>query len=112
MNDRGIIYIPSNGIWTKRDHIRYGLDFFKRKKVNPLVITTSYQEKNYDYLVQKDQKDEINDFCDFIGKDPLLVQGAGGNVQGTSPDAAVDSPSDSPDTDSEPEKGPDEPIVG
>ena len=36
--------------------------FFKRKKVNPLVITTSYQEKNYDYLVQKDQKDEINDF--------------------------------------------------
>jgi hypothetical protein len=62
MNDRGIIYIPSNGIWTKRDHIRYGLDFFKRKKVNPLVITTSYQEKNYDYLVQKDQKDEINDF--------------------------------------------------
>ena len=26
------------------------------------MITTSYQEKNYDYLVQKDQKDEINDF--------------------------------------------------
>jgi rhamnose utilization protein RhaD (predicted bifunctional aldolase and dehydrogenase) len=27
-----------------------------------------------------DIKDEINNFCDFIGKDPLLVQGAGGNV--------------------------------
>tara|TARA_Y100000022_G_scaffold198879_1_gene210032 strand:- start:143 stop:1273 length:1131 start_codon:yes stop_codon:yes gene_type:complete len=62
MSERGIIYIPSNGIWTERDHIRYGLDFFKKKKVYPLVITTSHQETNYDYLVQKDQKERINDF--------------------------------------------------
>lgn len=62
MNDRGLIYIPSNGLWTKRDHVRYGLDFFKKEKVDCLVITTLKQKKFFDYLLDFKHKKKIKNF--------------------------------------------------
>ena len=62
MNYRGLIYIPSNGLWTERDHQRYGLDFFEEKKVDCLVITTLNQKKHFDYLLSSNNKKEIKHF--------------------------------------------------